>query len=162
MLDEKPKGRLIIASSFIVALMLTAMPLPDWALAWRPCWVAMVLIYWCMALPGRVGPGTGWLMGLLIDVLQGTLLGMNAMGFAVIAYFVQNSFQRLRVSPLTQQSMVVGFYLGIYLLVSLWIRGVSDDPNINWNYWMPLVTSMLLWPWLFIVLRDMRRKFHIS
>ena len=162
MLDERPKGRLIITASFILAFMLTAMPLPDWALVWRPCWVAMVLIYWCMALPNRIGPGTGWLLGLLIDVLQGTLLGMNALGFAVIAYFVQNSYQRLRVYPLTQQALVIGFYLFMYLLISLWIRGVSDDPKINWNYWMPLVTSMLLWPWLFIVLRDMRRKFHVS
>ncbi len=162
MLDERPKGRLVIAASFIIAFMLTAMPLPDWALAWRPCWVAMVLIYWCMALPNRIGPGTGWFLGLLIDVLQGTLLGMNALGYALIAYFVQNSYQKMRVYPLTQQSIVVGFYLLMYLLISLWVRGVSDDPEIGWYYWMPLITSMLLWPWLFIVLRDMRRKFHVS
>ena len=162
MIDEKPKGRIVIIASYILAFMLTAMPLPDWALAWRPCWVAMVLIYWCMALPNRVSTGTAWLLGLLIDVLQGTLLGMNALGFALIAYFVQTSYQRLRVYPLTQQSLVIGFFLAMYLLISLWIRGVSDDPKVTWDYWMPLVTSMLLWPWLFIVLRDMRRKFHVT
>ena len=162
MIDERPRGRLVILASFLVAFMLTAMPLPDWAQIWRPFWVAMVLMYWCMALPNRVGPGTAWFLGLLIDVLQGTLLGMNALGFALIAYLVQNSYQRLRVYPLTQQSVAVGLFLGIYLLLSLWIRGVSDDPKISWNYWMPMITSMLLWPWLFIVLRDMRRKFHVS
>jgi hypothetical protein len=48
---EKHHGSGIIVISFIVAIMLTAMPLPEWAINWRPAWVAMVLIYWCMALP---------------------------------------------------------------------------------------------------------------
>jgi rod shape-determining protein MreD len=50
----------IIALSLVIALMLTALPLPEWAVNWRPAWVAMVLIYWCMALPERVGIGVRW------------------------------------------------------------------------------------------------------
>ena len=51
----KRQGVWVIILSFLLALMLTAIPLPIWAQAWRPAWVAMVLIYWCVALPERIG-----------------------------------------------------------------------------------------------------------
>ena len=162
MIFDKHQGGWIIVLSFVIAMMLMAMPLPDWAIYWRPSWVAIVLIYWCMALPDRVGIGIGWGLGLLLDVQQGTVLGQNALGLAIIAYLCLKSYQRMRVFPLTQQAVLVCFYLLLYEFISLWIRGMMGVPPNNWTYWMPAFTSMLLWPWLFIVLRDIRRKYLIS
>jgi rod shape-determining protein MreD len=162
MIKKSQQGRWIIVVSFIVALMLTAMPLPEWAVYWRPAWVAMVLIYWCMALPDRIGIGVGWLLGLLLDVLQGTLLGQNALGLAILAYFVLKSHQRIRVFPLVQQALLVCLLLLFYQLLSLWVRGIMGVPPTSWTYWMPALTSMVLWPWLFIILRDIRRRYHVS
>jgi len=159
---NKHQGGWIIVFSFVIAMMLMAMPLPEWAICWRPSWVAIVLIYWCMALPDRVGIGTGWILGLLLDVQQGTVLGQNALGLAIIAYITLISYQRMRVYPLTQQAVLVCFYLLLYEVISLWIRGIIGVPPDNWTYWMPAFTSMLLWPWLFIVLRDVRRKYLVS
>ena len=147
--------------SLILAFMLTAMPLPEWAVNWRPAWVAMVLIYWSMALPDRVGIGIGWLLGLLLDVQQGTILGQNALGLAVIAYITLRSHQRIRVFPLVQQAILVCCYVLLFKLLVLWIKGMMGLPPQHWTFWMPAVTSMLLWPWLFIVLRDVRRRFHV-
>ena len=67
-------GYTAIALSLVVALMLTALPMPDWAAMWRPAWVALVLIYWCMAAPTYAGVLMGWMLGLFLDVLSGTLL----------------------------------------------------------------------------------------
>ncbi len=147
--------------SLILAFMLTAMPLPEWAVNWRPAWVAMVLIYWNMALPDRVGIGIGWLLGLLLDVQQGTVLGQNALGLAVIAYITLRSHQRIRVFPLVQQAILVCSYVLLFKLLVLWIKGMMGLPPQHWTFWMPALTSMLLWPWLFIVLRDVRRRFHV-
>jgi len=147
--------------SLILAFMLTAMPLPEWAVNWRPAWVAMVLIYWSMALPDRVGIGIGWLLGLLLDVQQGTVLGQNALGLAVIAYITLRSHQRIRVFPLVQQAILVCCYVLLFKLLVLWIKGMMGLPPQHWTFWMPALTSMLLWPWLFIVLRDVRRRFHV-
>lgn len=158
---NRQQGGWIIVCSFIIAMMLMAMPLPEWAICWRPSWVAIVLIYWCMALPDRVGIGIGWGLGLLLDVQQGTVLGQNALGLAIIAYITLMSYQRMRVFPLIQQAVLVCIYLLLYELISLWIRGMMGAPPQNWTYWMPAFTSMLLWPWLFIVLRDIRRKYII-
>ena len=82
---NKNNGTWVIVASLIVAFMLTAMPLPSWAVSWRPAWVAMVLIYWCMALPQRMGIGISWVLGLLLDVQQGTILGQHAIGLAIVA-----------------------------------------------------------------------------
>ena len=155
-------GGRIIFISFIIALMLTAMPLPDWAINWRPAWVAMVLIYWCMAIPHRVGIGIGWMLGILLDVLQGTLFGQNAIGLAVLAYFTLKSHQRIRMFPLIQQAFLVCLMVLVYLIISLWIRGIMGVPPKSWTFWMPAFTSLVLWPWLFIILRDIRRRYHVS
>jgi rod shape-determining protein MreD len=59
-------GGSVIALTFLLALLLTIIPLPEWLRYLRPDWVGLVLIYWCLALPERVGVSTGWLMGLLV------------------------------------------------------------------------------------------------
>ena len=155
-------GRWVIAASFVVAFLLTAMPLPAWALTWRPEWVALVLMYWCMALPDRVGVGIAWLLGLLLDVQQGTVLGQHALGLALVAYVTLQSHQRVRVFPLKQQALVVCAYLLMFEFVTLWIRGMMGTPPNHWSFWMPAFTSMVLWPWLFIILRDLRRTHHVT
>ncbi len=160
--EKKHHGSVIILLSFIAALMLTAMPLPDWAVHWRPAWVAMVLIYWCMALPHRVGIGIGWILGIMLDVMQGTLLGQNAIGLAILAYFTVQLHQRIRMFPLIQQALLVCIFVLVYQLLSLWVRGIMGVPPGSWTYWMPAFTSMVLWPWLFIILRDARRRYHVS
>lgn len=161
MIKSEHHGGFIIVLSFLAALLLTAMPLPDWASNWRPAWVAMVLFYWCMALPNRIGIGVGWTMGLLLDVMQGTLLGQNALGLAIIAYFVIKSHQRIRMFPLIQQAFFISFMVLIYLLLSLWVRGIMGIPPESWTYWMPALTSMILWPWFFVILRDIRRRYQV-
>lgn len=160
-MQTQHNGGWVIMLSFIVALMLTAMPLPDWALSWRPGWVAMVLIYWCMALPERVGIGIAWMLGLLLDVQQGTVLGQHALGLSVLAYITLQSHRRIRVFPLQQQAMLVCFYLLLLELLTLWIQGFMDPLPQPWTFWMPAVTSMVLWPWTFIILRDIRRRCHV-
>ncbi len=152
----------IIISSFIFALVLTAMPLPVWAQSWRPDWLAMVLIYWCMAMPARVSVGVGWMTGLSLDVLQGALLGQHALGLAIIAFFVSSFHQRMRVYPLVQQALVVAALLLVYRMLMLWIFALKGAMHDDALFWLPSLSSMLLWPWLFIIMRDIRRKTQVS
>ena len=161
-MKKSKKGNGIIAMSFIIAIMLTALPLPDWAVNWRPDWVAVVLIYWCMAVPDRIGIFVAWFLGLLLDVQQGNALGQNALSMTLIAFLTINSYQRMRAYPLLQQAVLVCFYLLLYKLVMLLILVYLGLNKSDWTYWMPAITSMLLWPWLFIILRDVRRKHRIS
>lgn len=152
----------VIVATFVAALMLTMMPLPEWARTLRPQWVTMVLIYWCLALPQRVGVVWGWSLGLLLDVIHGAVLGQYALTLTLIAYLVTMLYQRLRLFPHSQQAIIVGMLVVLQLLVVVWIKGVIGDAPDRWSYWLTALTSGLLWPWAFMILRDLRRKFRVS
>ncbi len=145
--------------SFIAAFMLAIMPLPDWATAFRPDWVTLALIYWAMAAPSRVGVIAAWCAGLLLDVSYGTLIGQHAVGMVLVIYIIHIQHQRLRVASLLQQAIVIFFLLLIKQLLSLWVDGMLGRSPDSWLYFMPVITSTLLWPWTYLILRDIRRKF---
>lgn len=151
-----------IVLTFIVALMLTLVPLPEWAEVARPEWVAMVAIYWVMALPERVGVGIAWFMGLFLDVAKGSLLGQHAFALTLVAYVTTHLYMRLRIFPLMQQSLVVMVLVALELMLVLWIKGIIGQSPETWTYWIPAFTSALLWPWVFLILRDLRRHFRVT
>lgn len=156
------RGTLTIAVSFVLALMLTALPLPAWAEPWRPAWVTLVLVYWVLALPHRVGVGVGWVLGLLLDVMMGTLLGQHALSLALVAFLALRLHQRLRVLPAWQQGASIFLLVVLDRALSLWVTGIQGMPTEARAIWAPAVTSTVLWPWLFVVLRDVRRRYHVS
>ena len=145
-----------------MGFILSALPLPDTIVDWRPCWLAMLLIYWCMALPERVGISSAWLLGLFFDAQQSFILGQHALGFIFLAYIIIRNHKRLRVYPLLQQALVVCLYLLIYQAIMLLVMLLSGTITYTWFYWLPAFTSMLIWPWLFIFMRDFRRRNNIA
>jgi len=145
--------------SVIAAFMLAIMPLPDWAVEFRPDWVTMVLIYWAMAMPSRIGVTVAWFCGLLLDVSYGSLMGQHAIGMVLVVYVIHLQHQRLRVASLLQQAIVIFFLLLIKQLLSLWVDGMLGRAPVSWYYFLPTITSTLLWPWTYLILRDLRRKF---
>jgi len=143
----------------IGAFMLAIMPLPDWAVTFRADWVTLVLIYWAMAVPSRVGVTVAWFAGLFLDVSYGTLMGQHAIGMVFVIYVIHIQHQRLRVASLLQQAIVIFFLLFIKQLAALWVDGMLGRAPDSWLYFMPTITSTLLWPWTYLILRDLRRKF---
>ena len=162
MTKRHPQGRRIIVISFLVAFMLSALPMPEWASLWRPGWVALVLIYWCMALPQKIGVATGWLVGLMLDVLLGTVLGQHALAMCVIAFVTHKLHRQVRVLPVWQQGISVFLLVLFYQVLVLWINGIQGVPVEVVAYWASPLVSTVLWPWVFIILRDLRRRYHVT
>lgn len=133
-----------------------------WAKSLRPEWTALILIYWCMALPQRVGVTVAWTVGLLQDVLQGFLLGSHALAFGIAAFLTLKLHQRIRVFPLWQQALSTLLLLLVIQLILLWVRGLSGHPDADWQYWLPALTGTALWPPLFLGLRAIRRRFQVQ
>ncbi len=156
------RGTGIILITFFVAMLLSILPLPEWAREMRPQWYTLVLIYWCLALPQRVGVGVGWLIGIVVDIMTGTLLGQHALALALIAYITLEMHQRIRLFPLWQQALTILTLLLMEKLLSLWVMGAVSTPTPPLAFWIPPFVGMLLWPWVYIVLRDIRRRFHVS
>jgi len=156
------RGGWIITATFVAGLMLTMLPLPDWAEPFRPEWVTMILIYWCLALPERVGVGVGWVMGLFLDVVRGAILGQHALALALTAFLALHLHQRVRLYPVWQQALTVLMLVAFAQMLVLWIKGIVGQSPGSWWYWAPSLVSMLLWPWVFLILRDLRRKFRVN
>ncbi|MEO5703148.1 MAG: rod shape-determining protein MreD [Gammaproteobacteria bacterium] len=149
---------LIILFSFIVALALAIIPLPSWALVYRPEWVAVVLIYWCLTEPRRVGIGMAWGAGLLLDVLTDSLLGQHALGLAVVAFLVLKLNRRMRTAMIWQQALTVLFLVAVEQMLVLWIKGVAGHPPWSLSYFVPSLTSMLAWPLVYFLLCSLLRS----
>ncbi len=144
--------------SLIIAMSLDILALPASLIPFRPDWVALTVIYWSMALPQRFSLVSAWIAGLLLDELTGTLLGQHALALTILAYISIHFYQRMRTYPLWQQALGVGLMLIVYRLLMLWIYGISGHPPHTWTYWPPLLTDILIWPWVYLLLRGMRRR----
>lgn len=153
------KGGFIIILSFVIAMFMNALPWPDMIMMFKPDWVALVLIYWVMALPSRIGVLSGWTLGLFVDVLDGTLFGINALSLALIAFLIQMIFHRLRLFPRWKQALNIAVMVGIHRMIVMLLSGLVQPNSISFSYWYPLIGAALFWPWVFILLRDVRRKF---
>lgn len=152
MIKQDKIPRYCILLSFVAAIILTVLPLPP-LLAWfRPEWVAMVLIYWVIHVPERIGVGFAWLVGLFIDVLRGVFLGQYALVFAVIAYFAAKLYKRLRLFPVWQQAITVLILIGSGQIMVVWIRALGNQPTVSAYFWLPAITSMLCWPLMSMLL----------
>lgn len=151
---------LAIILSLCLALILAILPMPEWFVWARPAWVLLVLIYWAIMAPFRVGIGAAWFMGLVMDMIDGTMLGEHALAYTIVVYLVSRMSIRLSMFPMLQQSLSIFIFVLLYQFMIFCIQGfVGEVPTSHW-YWSSSLTSLLLWPWLFILLRDYRHLFR--
>jgi rod shape-determining protein MreD len=118
----------LLPVSLLLALLLGLVPLPEALQPVRPYWLALVLAYWLLEAPERVGPGVAFAIGLVADVAFGSLIGEQALRLVVLAFILDRFRARLRFVPLSQQAATIGVlllkerlqavqYLGIGLIV---------------------------------------------
>ncbi len=161
-MSRNAHGLWVVALSFVLAYLLAVIPLPQWAMNYRPEWVPMVLIYWVMALPYRVGIGSAWVAGLILDVLEGSILGLNALSLVIIAYVTLSLHQRLRMFSSLQQSGLVLALVGLNLMLCHWLQIMTQQTiSSNLMFLMAALTSAVIWPTLFHLLRQIRRSFAV-
>ena len=127
----------------------------------RPELVLMTLIYWVIALPHRAGVVLAWISGLIMDILVGNYLGQFGCSFVIISFFVLQFYQRLRMFSVWQQAILVSgliiLHRGLSFLCVYFFDG--SIPSL-WQV-MPAVSSALVWPLLFLLLRAFRRSLKL-
>jgi len=155
------KQMITILISLIIAICLSIISLPDWASWLRPDWVVLVLLYWIITLPGSVSVGVAWILGLFLDVLNGTPLGEHALAFTLVAYIGSKGAQQLAHYPLWQQGVFVLASLLVYHLALYIMQWVMGQVITDWRYWVSPFIGMLLWPWLFLLLQKYQRRLQV-
>ena len=105
-----------------------------------------------------MGVGTGWIVGLLLDVLYGSLLGQQAFAKTIIAFLTIKLHLRIRAYPRWQQATIILLLLFINQFLVYWLRDLIDTAPIQAGFWSTAIVGMVVWPWLFILLRRVRRS----
>ncbi|NQY62195.1 MAG: rod shape-determining protein MreD [Alteromonadaceae bacterium] len=153
---------IMILFTLLLALMASIMPMPLSIDTFRPDWVLVVLMYWSLALPNRVNVITAGVMGFLLDVLLGSILGIHAASMALAVFIVADNYQKIRNFSLWQQALIIGVLAALYHLLVFWLQRFLTDAVFLPSYLYPVLTTVILWPWAFLLLRKVRRHFKIS
>lgn len=130
----------------IFSLILSVLPFSDTILDASPFWLLLLYTYWLIYFPTKGGLFIALILGVLLDILQGDILGQNALALILASLFINNVKQSFYVSNSSTQQVYVfissSIYLAILLLTHSLIHGLSD------NYYLLLapLTSALIWP----------------
>lgn len=151
-------GRLPVVITIILAIMLTVVPLPGWAEPYRPDWVALTLVYWAMMMPRTWSVGSAWIVGIIVDVAQGTILGQHALALCLIVFVTVRFHLLMRVFPMQQLTATVFALLTLYQFILFWINGVAGIDVALSSYWGPVLTGTLLWPVVMAFLSGIRMR----
>jgi rod shape-determining protein MreD len=146
----------LLPVSLLVALLLGLLPLPGWLQPFRPYWLALVLVYWIIEAPDRIGLGFAFLLGVLADLAFGTLLGEQALRLTVMAFIVQRFRSQLRFFPLSQQALALAGLLLNDRVVSAAVHIALGEPQLPPNFWWAPLAGMLLWAPVFLLLDRLR------
>ncbi|MDB5762178.1 MAG: rod shape-determining protein MreD [Herminiimonas sp.] len=139
-----PVSPAFIAVSLIVAFLLNLLP---WgSLIGVPDFVALVLIFWSIHQPRKIGIGVAFMMGLLMDVHNASLLGENALAYTLLSYFAIMIHRRvLWFRPATQALHILPLLLvmqAVQLVIQLIVSGKFPD----WFYFIESFVTAALWP----------------
>jgi rod shape-determining protein MreD len=149
-------GSFRIILTLVLAMCLRIAPWPGEMAALNPDWVLLVLIYWSLAIPERVGIFHAWTFGLLTDVLTGRLLGQYALAYSLVIYICLKLHKRLRQFPLLQQALFIFFCLLLSQLLLFFIKNLQHPAQLHASFWLPVFTGTFCWPLIHGVLRFVR------
>jgi rod shape-determining protein MreD len=147
--------------SLLVCYLLQLMPLPQALLPLKPYWLALALVYWALESPERVGLGLAFVLGLLGDVVAGELLGEQALRLCILCFILLRFRSRLRFFPMWQQALAVFALLLNDRIVLLMVRACAGEAPPPPSFWLAPLAGMLAWPWLFLLLDDLRARLRV-
>lgn len=139
----QPARTWFIYLSMLIALGLTYMP--TGRLPGVPDWVALVLAFWCVREPNRVGLGAGFVLGLLVDIGHGAALGQHALAYVVLCFVASSVSRRLLWFDLWRQAPHMLPLLLFAQSIMVVVRLLSGAEFPGWWYFVSSFTTALLW-----------------
>jgi rod shape-determining protein MreD len=142
-----------IVTTLVAAAIINMMPWSGWIAWFRPDFVALLVLYWVIEEPRRVGFTAAFSLGLLMDVAEGALLGQHALSYSILAYAGMALNRRVHRFSLTAQ---VAHVIPLLILNDLIIVGVrllagADFPG--YQYFLGSFVAGALWPIMSVLLK---------
>jgi len=144
----------MISSSLLV------IPLPDNLAFIRIPWLPLSVIFFSIMTPSLFGILSAWSIGFIADLLQGDMLGQNAVALSVIAYLSYRFHLQIRVFPVWQMMITVLLLLSLNELILLWIKGISGQIFFNYTRWIAIIIGTLIWPIFMTLLLNVKSKIN--
>jgi rod shape-determining protein MreD len=139
-----PVSPLFIAFSLTCAFMLNLLPWGQWTGA--PDFVALVLVFWAIHQPRKVGIGVAFAMGLLMDVHDATLLGENALAYTLLSYVATMIHRRVLWFPVLTQAMHVFPLLLLAQAIQALVHFFAAGRFNGWLHFIESAVAVALWP----------------
>jgi rod shape-determining protein MreD len=138
-----PVRNWFIFLTMLLALMLNLIPFGR--LPGVPDWVALVLAFWCVHQPFKVGMAAAFALGLAMDVANASVMGQHALAYVLLAYVAASLSRRMLWFPLAQQALhVLPMFLGMQLvMMATRMLGGAEFPGILW--FLSSITATLFW-----------------
>lgn len=153
----------VIWLTILVGLFLQIMPWSESFYTFKPHWLMLVLIYWMLALPHRVGMATAFIVGIILDLYSGMVLGVHAFIFSIIAYLTLFKYQLIRNLALWQQSfIIIGLSVCYDLFLLIFQISIYQMITMSPMIFLSSIIDGVLWTWLFLLLQQIKRYFAID
>ena len=148
--------------TLVFALLSMLVPLPDVLEPFKPYWPALFLLYWALESEDRVTLGLAFAIGLGADLLDGAVLGEQALRLCALVFIGMRFRSRLRFFPMWQQALAVLALLLNDRLLLLIVRALAGASLPPASWWISPFVGAALWPFLFLLLDDLRARLRIQ
>ncbi len=137
---------LLLSKISVFALIIGAISLPLVIELSSPLWVLVCFVYWVIYTDGKWIYLSALILGLLMDVLQGGILGQNALSLVISSAFIFNVKKSFFVSNLTTQQVYIFLGSLIYLITFLLIHILVQGFDFSWLILISPFSSAIIWP----------------
>lgn len=151
-----PVNAFFMWGSLVVALMLSMLPLGR--IAWLPDFVALALVFWSIHQPHRVGMGSAFVMGLLVDVHQSAMLGQHALAYTLLSFMALIVHRRLVWFSVFSQAVQIFPMFAIAHALELLVRLIAGGVFPGYGIMLAPVIEAALWPIVSAVLLAPQRR----
>lgn len=138
-----PVRPIFVRLTLVLALSLNMMPVGHFTAA--PDFVALVLAFWCVREAHLVSLGTGFVLGVVVDVAHSAVMGQHALAYVLLAHAANINARRLLwFSPGEQALHMAPLFLALQVLM-LAIRLLAGASFPGWDYFFSSFTTAVLW-----------------
>lgn len=152
----------VLICIFIVAMVLEILPWPFGFQGFKPAWIVLAITYWVLAIPNIISIGSGFILGIIWDLILGSTLGTHALVLSIFSYFLASNYLVLRNLSLWMQGLLIALLVLAIRFVIFIIEFLLHGAMFNWQEVFGALISGILWPWVFLFLRKIRRLLRLS